>query len=238
MSNPLIDKRTYWILKDVKKAIREFDMIQDGDKIAVGVSGGKDSLSLLALLDEWQKSAPHKIELFAVCVMGDSNGPSTQPHQPLEEWLSQKGYKYSFVPMYTPEDEPLPMNCQRCAWNRKRTIFEEADRLGCNVIALGHHADDLAQTTLLNILYHGRVETIPPSSNYFNDRFKLIRPLCYIPEKELKSLASLNQYPPPPPECPRSKTSKRYHIAKLIDDFEKECKDIRINLLNTGLQNR
>ena len=237
MSDPQIDKRTYWILKDVKKAIREFDMIQDGDKIAVGVSGGKDSLSLITLLDEWSRSAPQKIELVGIHVMGDSNGPTSQPHQPLQDWLDQKGYQHSFVEMYTPEDESLPMDCQRCTWNRKRSIFEEADRLGCNVVALGHHADDLAQTTLMNILYNGRVETMTPSSSYFNGRFKLIRPLCYIPEKELKALARINQYPPPPPKCPRSEISKRYHISKLIDEFEKECKDIRINLLNAGLQN-
>jgi tRNA 2-thiocytidine biosynthesis protein TtcA len=226
----------YWLLKDVNKAIYDYKMIADGDRVAVAVSGGMDSMSLLRLLDWRRKSVQERYELVAVHVIGDARGPACPEHTPLLSWLAQSGYAHAVEPMLPPEDEELPMNCQRCTWNRRRTLFESAHRLGCNVVALGHHADDLAETTLLNLLYHGRAETMPPNADYFKGVFRLIRPLCYLPKAEIKRFAKANDFPPPPPECPRSDKSNRKAIAALIRQAEKSCQDARVNLLRAGLR--
>ena len=150
----------YWLLKDINKAIRDFEMIQDGDRIGVAVSGGKDSLTLLRLLDWRRKSVSLNYEIAALHIIGDARGPQCLTHPPLLAWLENSGYTYAVEPVIIPENETLPMNCQRCTHNRRRTLFQVLQKMGCNVIAFGHHADDLAQTTLLNLFFGGRLETI------------------------------------------------------------------------------
>ena len=228
----------YWLLKDMNKAIRDYDMIRAGDRVAVALSGGKDSLSLLHLLDLRRKTVKESYELVAVHVIGDARGPECPPHQPLVDWLAASGYEYAIEPLLLPEGEPLPMNCHRCTWNRRRTLFEAAHRLGCNVVAYGHHADDLAQTTLLNLLFHGSVETMAPSRDYFEGTFRLVRPLCYLPAKEIRRFARASgfSFPTPPPECPRSGHTRRQRAAELIRQAEGWCQNARTNLLQAGLR--
>jgi tRNA(Ile)-lysidine synthase TilS/MesJ len=104
------------------------------------------------------------------------------------------------------------------------------------VIALGHHADDLAETTLLNLLFHGKVETMAPTGDYFEGTFRLIRPLCYTPKAEIQRFAKVCDFPPPPPECPRSDHTSRKLIADLIAQAETQHPDVRVNLLSAGLK--
>ena len=225
----------FWLFKDINKAIRDFEMIRDGDRIAVAVSGGKDSLSLVRLLDLRRETVKERYELVAIHVIGDARGPECPRHQPLIDWLVESDFEYVIEPMIVPEDESIPMNCQRCTWNRRRTLFEMAHRMGCNVVAYGHHADDLAQTTLLNLIHSGKVETMSPQRDYFEGELRLIRPLCYIPEKEIKRFAKVNDFPPPPPDCPRSDHTRRQRVKELIQSAEGWAKDIRGNLLRAGL---
>ena len=138
-------------------------MIADGDRIAVAISGGKDSLSLLHFLIARHASSKEKFDLSAIHVMGDANGSRKTPHQPLGAWLKANDYECLNVPLFLPEEESPPLDCQHCSWNRKRTQFESAHRLGCNVVAFGHNADDLAQTTQLYVIYQGRAETMLPT---------------------------------------------------------------------------
>jgi tRNA 2-thiocytidine biosynthesis protein TtcA len=151
-------------------------------------------------------------------------------------WLENSPYEYVVAPLDLPESEPLPLNCARCTWNRRKTIFEVAHRLGCNVVAFGHHADDLSETTLMNLLFHGRVETMSPAQDYFDGTFRLIRPLCLIPENEIERFARVSDFPPPPPVCPGMEQSHRKFIHDLIDSVEENCQDVRVNLLRAGLQ--
>ena len=227
----------YWLLKDINKAIRDFDMIRDGDRIGVAVSGGKDSLSLLRLLDWRRKFVSEQYELVALHIVGDTRGPQCPTHPPLIDWLAQSGYPYAVEAMNIPEDEPLPMDCQRCTWNRRHTLFQVFRQMGCNVIAFGHHADDLAQTTLLNLFFSGQIETIAPSRDYFDGELRLIRPLCYSWEKDIRRFAHANpDFPPAPPACPRSSESRRQRAEELIRQTEKWAKNVRINLLRAGLK--
>lgn len=211
-------------------------MIRDGDRVAVAVSGGKDSLTLLRLLDSRRANALERYEIAVVHVTGDSRGPAEAFHAPLRDWLDANGYEYRAVPMHLQPGEPVPLKCQRCTRYRRRTLFETAASLGCNVVAFGHHADDLAQTTLLNLLYQSRVETMAPQREYFNGVLRTVRPLCFVSEKEIARFARLNDFPPPPPDCPQAEQSRRKLIRSLIRQAEAGCPSVRANLLKAGLR--
>jgi tRNA(Ile)-lysidine synthase TilS/MesJ len=153
--------------------------------------------------------------------------------------LEASGCAYSIEPMQLAADEALPMGCQRCAWNRRRVLFNAAQRLGCQVVAFGHHADDLAQTTLLNLLFHGKVETMAPRRDFFDGSLRVVRPLCYLAEKDLRRFARANQFPLPPPACPVSHRSRRELTRELLAQVGRACTDggvmARANLLRAGL---
>lgn len=230
------EKTAYWLLKDLNKAIYQFKMIEDGDRIAVAVSGDKDSLTLLKLLDLRRASSKENYEIVAVHVSGDGNGPACQIHAPLIEWFQSNGYAYAAEEFNIPENEKIPLNCHRCSWNRRKQIFEMARRENCNVVAYGHHADDLAQTTLMNLIFHGKAETMPPVSDYFGGIFRMIRPMAYLTEADIKRFAKLADFPEPPPNCPLSQDSQRQVAQQFINKAQKQFPDVRKNLLRAGLK--
>jgi len=232
------ERLAYFMLKKVKKTLSDYQMIADGDRIAVAVSGGKDSLGLLTLLRFRQRCVSERYELVAVHVRGDARGPDTPTHPPLEAWLQAQGIEYLVVPLDLPPDEPLPLSCQRCTWNRRKTIFQAADRLGCNVVAYAHHADDLAQTALLNLFYAGRLETMALQADYFAGRFRLIRPLAFVPEKELVDLARACDFPPPPSTCPQASHSRRTRVAQILRQIERHNHQARTNVIRAALRER
>ncbi|NIO43594.1 MAG: hypothetical protein GTO41_27645 [Burkholderiales bacterium] len=211
-------------------------MIIDGDRVAVAVSGGKDSLSLLTLLRMRQRNAPQRYELVAVNVRGDARGYECPHHPVLAEWLETRGYTFTVVPIDLPKDEPLPLTCQRCTWNRRKTIFRAAERWDCNVVAFAHNADDLAQTTLLNLFFGGRVETMALSSEYFGGRFRLIRPLAFVAEKDVRYFSRACDFPPPPDDCPRAKESQRERMDQVLRMFGKDAHKVRMNLVRAALK--
>jgi tRNA 2-thiocytidine biosynthesis protein TtcA len=230
------DRLAYFILKSVNEALREFDMLREGDRVAVAVSGGKDSLALLRLLQMHCQASEKRYTVAAIHVRGDATGV-TQPHLPLEQWLAGQDVPYRVVEPELGCDDALPLTCQRCTWLRRKALFQAADALGCNVIAYAHHADDAAQTTLLSLLYVGDVRTLQPAADYFDGRFRLIRPLFYVPESELVRFARACGFPPPPPACPRSDNSRRKLVADMLKLLGRDyLKQARPNLLRVGLK--
>jgi tRNA 2-thiocytidine biosynthesis protein TtcA len=222
----------------VNKAVREFGMIRPGDRVAVAVSGGKDSLSLLRLLQMRRATVREPYELAAIHVRGDATG-IVAPRRSLEAWLAAADIPYRIVEPELAADEAVPLTCQRCTWLRRKALFFAAEALGCNVVAYAHHADDVAQTTLLNLLYTGAVRTLAPAAEYFGGRFRLIRPLFYVPESELVRFAAASGFPSPPPPCPRADSSRRKLVADMLRLLGRDyLMQGRMNLVRAGLERR
>lgn len=224
------DKIAPYLLKSVNRAVRAFELIQDGDRIVVGLSGGKDSRTLLDLLRRGVDIVGD-YEVVAVHVTGNAVGlPDLRPV--LVPWLQALGVEYEIVPLEVPEEEPLPMDCFRCAWNRRKALFFAADRLGCNKVAFGHHADDAAVTTLMSLMYKGQLETMEPRLNFFGGRFVVIRPLIYVAELEIKRYVRAQGWVfSPELECVRSEETRRVKLERFLGTLGKqEYEQVRANL--------
>jgi tRNA 2-thiocytidine biosynthesis protein TtcA len=229
------DRVAFFLLKPVARACKEFDLLAEGDRVAVAVSGGKDSRVLLDLLLRYGERVPFSYDLVALHVVGTSAGfPDLRPE--LDPWFRELGVAYHFAPLELPPEEPLPLDCHRCTWNRRKVLFTAAVELGCNKLAFGHHADDAAATTLLSLMYGGRLETMLPRREFFDDRVIVIRPLIYVPEKELTRYARAAAFPDPPSLCPQGLTSKRAQVKTLLRHFGRDQKQIRNNLWRAARQ--
>ena len=233
---PLKDKLAYYLLKDVNKAIRDYEMIADGDRIAVAVSGGKDSLAMLNLLRLRRHSVPEDYTMVAVHVRTPRLG-KTQPAamdwcRTLQDYLSSQGMDCVFETI----DLKEPLKCFRCSYLRRKAFFAAAQRTGCNKIALGHHSDDAAQTTLLNLLFSGRVETLLPRRQFFGGKFVVIRPMIYLAEKDIARLAQACDFPLVTSSCPRASDSRRVLVKGVIRTLEQEFPAVKTNLVRAGLR--
>ncbi len=233
-----LDKQTRQLITKMHQAFRKYPMLKDGDRIAVAVSGGHDSLSLLYLLHVRRPVVPENYDLMAIHILGDINGPEGySAHQPLIDWLENSGIKYVLRPMVIANDEKLPMDCYRCTWNRRSTLFQTANRMGFNKIAFGHHFDDIVDTALLNLFYQGRIGTMYPYASYFGGLFSLIRPLMYITKAELEDFAASKGFPDPPPPCPNSDTSQRKAVADILLNLGREnVSKIRRNIFRAVME--
>jgi len=223
----------YWLTKRINKANRDIDLIADGDRIAVAVSGGKDSLTLLELLYRRQRSVPTEYTLVPVHVASDWSCSDQDQRGWLERYFQSLGLDYAFreiVIMRNKKGDPQEPGCFWCAWNRRKALFQTAHELGCKKVAFGHHADDIAQTTLLNLFYHGRLATMEPKVEFFDGVITVIRPLAYVPEKEIVRFARAAGFPSVRISCPHAATSQRTKMAQLLRQIEEECPQVKINL--------
>ena len=217
------------LLKSFARACKEFDLLAEGDRVAVALSGGKDSTSLLDLMLRYRERAGVSYDVIAVHVVGTAAGFPDQTGV-LAPWLEARGVAYRFVPLEFPPDEPLPPDCFRCSWNRRKALFLAADALGCNKLALGHHADDAAVTALMNLLFTGRLDTLEPKVEFFGGRITVIRPLIYIPARDLASYARASGFPLAPP-CPYGRDANRQKIEDFLRSFgPRQQAHIRANL--------
>jgi len=229
------DRQAHFLLRGVGKAIRTYGMLRDGDRVAVALSGGKDSLALLELLDRWRQLSGVTYDLCAIHVRGDALGV-TPAYGPLEEWLAGRGLPHRTVAPDLDAGDAPPLGCQRCAWLRRKALFQAAGELDCNVVAYAHHADDAAQTLLLNLFYGGSVHTLAPSASYFRGRFRLVRPLILTPESEIARFGRACGFPAPPPGCPRGADSRRAKMGQMLRLLGPDyLRQVRANLLRVGL---
>ncbi len=229
-----LENIAHYLLKSVNRAVREFGLIAPGDRIAVGISGGKDSRALLELLLRGV-AIPGGYETVAIHIDGAGVGlPDLK--LTLAPWLEMLGVPFAIEPITLSADETLPLTCFRCTRLRRKALFQAAERLGCNKIAFGHHADDAAITTLLSILYKGQLERLEPRRDFFAGRFTLIRPLIYVAEVDIRRYARARGWTfPPELECPRRAAARRDRIAQWLDSLTlQEREQVRKNLARLG----
>jgi tRNA 2-thiocytidine biosynthesis protein TtcA len=221
----------YYISKGMGKAIMDYKMLVPGDKIAVAVSGGKDSLTLLRLLIDRKKFVPIKYEVMAVHI--DMGYPKSIAAK-LEGYFKKRNIEYKIIKTdilkKTPKSE---INCFWCSWNRRKELFLSANKLGCTKIALGHHLDDIAETMLLNLFFRGEISTMAPKQGLFKGKITLIRPLAYVPESLIKRFAKEVSLGEDACICPHSIISNRNRMCRIIQGLEKICPDVKKNIFRS-----
>ncbi len=223
------------ILRRVGCAIKDYRMIEDGDRVLVAISGGKDSWTLLHVLRLLQRRAPVHFDLFAVNI--DQGYPGFRADL-IEEYLQREGYEYYIVhnPTYRIIQEKLDPNataCALCSRLRRGTLYRLAKELKATKIALGHHADDLMVTFLLSVFFRGEIRTMPPILLSDDGQNVVIRPLCYIFEDEIRQYVPHTGAPVVPcasPYC-EDETALRFQMKALLDDLERRYPRLKNSLL-------
>lgn len=220
------------ILRKVGEAIGRFKMIREGDRVAVGVSGGKDSLTLLESLLILQKRAPIN---FSVCAFTIEQGKFLASIHPVGAFLKNRGVDWTYV-----EDAPsigLLTNqpdhgCDVCSRFRRRAVYEVARKLNANVIAFGHTADDFCESFLRNAMFTGRISALPPVTWSSKREFRLIRPMVYVTENLTRAFAEKLGAPVIPCGCSQKTGTVRRTLRDMFGEIEKDHPFLKETLLS------
>ncbi len=218
-------------LSFVRRAVDDYNMIENGDRIAVGVSAGKDSLTLLCALAELRRFYPKKFELLALTVDMGFEGTDFSSIQRLCDELN---VEYKVIPtqiskvIFETRKEKNP--CSLCAKMRRGALYGKAAELGCNKVALGHHFDDVVETFMLNLFYEGRLGCFQPVTYLSSTGVTMIRPMIYMPEKDVRYFASKVELPVVRSICPADGNTEREEMKKLLHELERQNKGLRYRI--------
>ena len=220
------------MLSYTRRGVDDYNMIEEGDKIAVGISGGKDSLALLCSLAYLRRFYPKKFELIAITIdMGFEGG---MDFTPVKELCEKLDVPYHIIPteiskiIFDVRKETNP--CSLCAKMRRGALHNAAKELGCTTVALGHHFDDVVETFMLNLFFEGRLGCFSPVTYLSRVDLRVIRPLLYMPEKEVVEFAKKNSLPVVESKCPADKTTEREEMKTLLRTLERENKGLRYRI--------
>jgi tRNA 2-thiocytidine biosynthesis protein TtcA len=217
------------------KAIADFNMIQKGDKVMVCLSGGKDSYTMLNILEMLRKRSHNKFSLFAFSL--DQAQPGYDSTE-MRAWLEAKNIDYEILTRdtYSIVVDKIPEGqtyCSLCSRLRRGIIYTYAKEHGFNKIALGHHRDDLIQTFLMSVFYNGEIRSMPPKLLSDDKKNIVIRPMCYVQEKDIITYANEQAFPIIPCNlCGSQENLARKKVAKLINTLSLENEKIPSNLLH------
>jgi len=219
------------LLHKVGEAIQRFKMIRDGDRVAVAVSGGKDSITLLEALLLLARRAP--IE-FSVCAFTVEQGKFLRPIEPLGEYLKARGVAWTYYrdapSLRLLEDRP-DHGCDLCSRYRRRAVYEIAGELGANVIAFGHTADDFCESLLRNTMFTGKLSSLPPVTTSRNGDYRLIRPLVFVTEDITRVYAEALGVPVVPCACSQRTGTVRRALRDMFAELEREHPRLKENIL-------
>jgi tRNA 2-thiocytidine biosynthesis protein TtcA len=204
----------------VRRTVTEASLIKDGDLVLMGISGGKDSLSLAYLLARMARSKRPDFALAAACVDWEEHPLPGSGLESLRAWIEGLGMPFRVIRAAFPDPRGAARSCYACARERKRLLFLEADRAGAASVALGHHRDDAAGTFLMNLLHRGRLEGMPPSRSFFGGKARIIRPLLDLPERSLAILAERQRFPVTECACPEKGRDARTALGHLMRRME------------------
>ena len=217
--------------RNVGKALHRYEMIADGDRILVGLSGGKDSLTLLWILSHREKRVPIHYQLFPVYI--DPGFAGSFGHR-LEAYCRENGFdlrrEFTDYGILAHSENNRENPCFRCSWLRRKRLFEIADELGCGKLALGHHKDDIIETLFINMCYAGELSTMVPVQPFFQGRFTVIRPLAFVEEDTIRRFAEERKFPTFMNPCPSAGKSKRQEIKHLLTKLYRSNRKIKGNI--------
>lgn len=208
-------------------------MIRDGDRIAIGVSGGKDSLALVDALKSLAQRSPVKFSLAAFTI---EQGKFVRPVEPVGQHLAERGIPWTYYrdkPSFQLIADDPGHGCDTCSRFRRRAVYEVASRLECNVVALGHTADDLCEALLRNALFTGRLSALPPVTTSRSGDFRLIRPLVYVSEDVTKAYAAECGLPVTPCVCSFKTGTARSKIRGFLSQLKEDNPHVSENLLSS-----
>lgn len=212
--------------------IKQHNLIEEGDRILLGLSGGKDSMILMELLADRLRAFPFKAKMEAVHII-----PENIDYEVNLENLQKFAYQLSiklhirYIKPDITKSEKSP--CFICSWERRKAIFMLSEELNCNKIAFGHHRDDALQTFIMNMLYHGSISSLPYSLKMFKGKIQLIRPLMDLWEKDLETYAAYKSFEAIAKNCPHEDLTKRKYSAELIKVIQEKNPSAKINLFHS-----
>lgn len=216
------------LLSFVRRAVDDYSMINDGDVIGIGVSGGKDSLALLEALATMRRFYPKKYEIKAITI---DMGFESADFSPIKEFCDKLDVEFKAVKteiskiVFDVRKESNP--CSLCAKMRRGALHVAAKELGCNKVALGHHFDDAVETFIMNLFFEGRIGCFSPVTYLSNRDITLIRPLIYAEERDVRYFANKRALPVYKNPCPEDRNTERENIKILLAGIEKENKGLR-----------
>ena len=220
------------VLSYTRRAVDDYEMIHDGDKVAVGISGGKDSLTLLCALADLKKFYPKKFDLVAITV--DMGFETPMDFSEIRALCDRLEVPYHITKteiakiIFDVRKESNP--CSLCAKMRRGVLHNTAKELGCNVVALGHHFDDVVDTFMLNLFFEGRLGCFQPVTYLSRADLRLIRPMIYMPEKDVRYFAAKAELPVIQSPCPADGNTQREEIHQLIAELDRKHKGLRYRI--------
>ena len=220
------------LLNQLVRAMRTYHLIDDGDRILVALSGGKDSLCLLDLLAYRQRIFMPRFSIEAIHIRMENIDYETDTHY-LEDFCRQRNVNLHIVnTSFDASTDKRKSPCFLCSWNRRKQMFNLAQEIGCNKIALGHHMDDLIHTALMNECFQGRFDTMPVFLQMKKMPLAIIRPLCLCHESDIKAYAEQEGYQKQHKLCPYEKDSYRTDIQQIFQQMESLNPEARYSIWN------
>lgn len=226
------------ILSPMRRAIQQFDMISPSDRIAIGISGGKDSMALLAAMARYQKFSPIPFELEAITLDAGLEG---MDFSPIADYCRHINVPYTIKKsaiakvIFDIRQEKNP--CALCARMRRGALHNLSKELGCNKIALGHHSDDVVETFFLSLLYESRINTFMPVTYLDRKQITLIRPLVFVKEKDIIFDKTCRHLPLIQSICPADGHTKRQTVKNMLEQLKKEIPDLNPRIMS-AIQNK